>query len=34
VIGRIANGRFLVDIRSVPEALDDQLVRAFAGSPT
>ena len=34
VIGRIANGRFLVDIRSVPEALDDQLVRAFLGSPT
>ena len=34
VIGRIANGRFLVDVRSVPEALDDQLVRAFAGSPT
>ena len=34
VIGRIANGRFLVDIRSIPEALDDQLVRAFAGSPT
>jgi L-seryl-tRNA(Ser) seleniumtransferase len=32
VIGRIANGRFLLDVRSVPETLDDQLVRALTAS--
>jgi L-seryl-tRNA(Ser) seleniumtransferase len=32
VIGRIANGRVLLDLRSVPEAHDDDLVRAVAAS--
>jgi L-seryl-tRNA(Ser) seleniumtransferase len=34
VIGRIAAGRFLIDLRSVPEALDDSLVRALVASLT
>jgi L-seryl-tRNA(Ser) seleniumtransferase len=34
VIGRIATGRLLLDMRSVPEALDDQLVRALTASLT
>jgi L-seryl-tRNA(Ser) seleniumtransferase len=34
VIGRIANGRFMMDMRSVPQALDDQLVSAATGSLT
>ena len=32
IIGRITSGRFLLDLRSVPEALDDQLVRALTAS--
>jgi L-seryl-tRNA(Ser) seleniumtransferase len=32
VIGRIANGRVLLDLRSVPEAHDDDLVHAVAAS--
>ena len=32
VIGRIAHGRLLLDVRSVPEAYDDQLVRAVTAS--
>jgi len=32
VIGRIANGRFLLDVRSVPATLDEQLVRAVSTS--
>ena len=32
VIGRIANGRVLLDLRSVPEAHDDDLVHAVATS--
>ncbi|HUQ81921.1 MAG TPA: L-seryl-tRNA(Sec) selenium transferase [Gemmatimonadaceae bacterium] len=34
VIGRIAQGRVLVDLRSVPEAFDDQLVRAVTAALT
>ena len=34
VIGRIANGRFLLDVRSVPEGHDDHLVRAVIASLT
>ena len=32
VIGRIGNGRLMLDLRSVPEAYDDQLVRAVTAS--
>ena len=32
VIGRIGNGRLMLDLRSVPEAYDDQLVRAVRAS--
>jgi L-seryl-tRNA(Ser) seleniumtransferase len=32
VIGRIANGRLLLDLRSVPAAHDEQLVRAVIAS--
>jgi L-seryl-tRNA(Ser) seleniumtransferase len=32
VVGRIANGRVLLDLRSVPEAHDDNLVHAVAAS--
>jgi L-seryl-tRNA(Ser) seleniumtransferase len=32
VIGRIGNGRLMLDLRSVPEASDDQLVRAVMAS--
>jgi hypothetical protein len=34
VIGRIANGRVLLDMRSVPTAHDEQLVRAVITSLT
>jgi L-seryl-tRNA(Ser) seleniumtransferase len=34
VIGRIANGRVLLDMRSVPAAHDEQLVRAVITSLT
>jgi len=32
VIGRIGHGRLLLDLRSVPEAYDDQLVRAVSAA--
>ena len=32
VIGRIANGRLMLDLRSVPDAHDDQLMRAAIAS--